>query len=99
MVYKRPRPNAERDRNIVADYVLGGTQKSVGQKYGISPARVGHIVEKQKRLFRGWLNMPFKGRKHNPKGVLIDPDGIDAGELQEWTPEQQRKEFEVSYER
>ena len=87
-----------RNRAIAIDYLSGGvTYKSVGEKYKLSAQRIRQIVMKQKFRSYFWFQYPLaKEFYHTPVGMLIDPDGIDGSVLQEWTPEQQWKEFEVS---
>ena len=87
-----------RNRAIAIDYLKGGvTYKSVGEKYGLSGAQIKNIVVNQKFRSKFWFKYPLaKQFQHKPIGILIDPDGIDGSILQEWTPEQQWKEFEVS---
>ena len=75
---------AERDRSIIIEYLSGAaTRKDLAKKHGITYSRIAKIVEHELKV-------------HKIVGVLIDPDGIDGSVLQEWTPEQQWKEFEVS---
>lgn len=85
---------AERDRAITIEYLSGGvTGKMLANKYGISIGRINQILEYQRRrltYLRGRIKI------HKIVGVLIDPDGVDGSVLQEWTPEQQWQEFEVS---
>ena len=85
--------NAERDRAMFIEFLSGAaTRKDLAKKHGISYTRILYIIDYQKRLAyrRGYIKI------HKIVGVLIDPDGIDGSVLQEWTPEQQWKEFEVS---
>ena len=85
---------AERDRSIVIEYLRGGvTMKALANKYGMSHGRMYQILEYQRRKLAYWQGHI---KIHKIVGVLIDPDGIDGSVLQEWTPEQQWKEFEAS---
>jgi hypothetical protein len=87
---------AERDRSIIIAYLSGDmTRKALAQKHGMTYSRIVQIVEHQLKRLKVWKKHRLI-KVHKIVGVLIDPDGIDGSVLQEWTLEQQWKEFEVS---
>lgn len=87
---------AERDRSIIIEYLSGdATRKDLAKKHGVTYSRIVQIVEHELKRLAVWKKHRLI-KVHKIVGVLIDPDGIDGSVLQEWTPEQQWKEFEVS---
>ena len=87
---------AERDRSIIIEYLSGdATRKDLAKKHGVTYSRIAKIVEHELKRLEIWKRHRLI-KVHKIVGVLIDPDGIDGSVLQEWTPEQQWKEFEVS---
>ena len=87
---------AERDRSIVIEYLSGdATRKVLAKKHGITYPRINQIVERELERLEVWKKHKIT-KVYKIVGVLIDPDGIDGSVLQEWTPELQWKEFEVS---
>jgi len=87
---------AERDRSIAIAYLSGDmTRKALAQKHGVTYPRIIKIVESQLKRLEVWKKHRI-AKNYKIVGVLIDPDGVDGSVLQEWTPEQQWEEFEVS---